>query len=81
MSAAGVQKLQKDLEETQRELREMKDRKMSLERECVIYQSQLEVRWFECRWVWVGGLVGVGRCGGWGGVGVGWLCDTNVGWK
>ena len=55
MSAAGVQKLQKDLEETQRELREMKDRKMSLERECVIYQSQLEVRWCECVCGWGGG--------------------------
>ena len=55
MSAAGVQKLQKDLEETQRELREMKDRKMSLERECVIYQSQLEVRWVcEGGWVSIG---------------------------
>ena len=35
--------MRKELEMAQRELREMKERKTSLERECVIYQSQLEV--------------------------------------
>ena len=38
-----VQELQKALESTQCELSDMKDRKESFERECVIYQSQLEV--------------------------------------
>ena len=43
VDASVVQELQKALESTQRELRDMKDRKESFERECVIYQSQLEV--------------------------------------
>ena len=42
VDASVVQELQKALESTQRELRDMKDRKESFERECVIYQSQLE---------------------------------------
>ena len=50
MDANVVQELQKALESTQRELRDMKDRKESFERECVIYQSQLEVHVHTCAW-------------------------------
>ena len=47
-----VQELQKALESTRRELSDMKDRKESFERECVIYQSQLEVckMYIVCVW-------------------------------
>ena len=49
VDASVVEELQKALESTQRELRDMKDRKESFERECVIYQSQLEVyTWCVC---------------------------------
>ena len=40
---ARVEALQRELEGTRRELQGARDRKGSLERECVIYQSQLEV--------------------------------------
>ena len=36
-------KLQSSLERVEKELQETKERKASLERECVIYQSQLDV--------------------------------------
>ena len=35
--------LQQELDGARRELQEARDRKASLERECIIYQSQLEV--------------------------------------
>ena len=38
-----VSKLQSSLERVEKELQETKERKASLERECVIYQSQLDV--------------------------------------
>ena len=38
-----VSKLQSSLERVEKELQETKERKASLERECVIYQSQLNV--------------------------------------
>ena len=40
---AKVEALQQQLEGARRELQGARDRKASLERECVIYQSQLEV--------------------------------------
>ena len=39
-----VSDLKRQLEASQKELKELRERKTSLERECVIYQSQLEVR-------------------------------------
>ena len=39
--------LKMSLEASQKDLKELKERKASLERECVIYQSQLEV----CEWL------------------------------
>lgn len=38
-----VSRLKGELEASQKELKELRERKVSLERECVIYQSQLEV--------------------------------------
>ena len=38
-----VSKLQSSLERVEKELLEAKERKASLERECVIYQTQLDV--------------------------------------
>lgn len=38
-----VNKLKNSLERVEKELQETKERKASLERECVIYQSQLDV--------------------------------------
>ena len=38
-----VSELQRELQALQKELKELRERKASLERECVIYQSQLEV--------------------------------------
>ena len=39
-----VMEMRKLLEASQKEIQELRERKASLERECVIYQSQLEVR-------------------------------------
>ena len=38
-----VSELKRELQASQKELKELRERKASLERECVIYQSQLEV--------------------------------------
>ena len=38
-----VSELQSSLERVEKELQETKERKASLERECVIYQTQLDV--------------------------------------
>lgn len=38
-----VSELQSSLERMEKELQETKERKASLERECVIYQTQLDV--------------------------------------
>ena len=39
-----VSGLKRELDSSLKELKKLKERKWSLERECVIYQSQLEVR-------------------------------------
>lgn len=44
-----VGKMKRELDATLKELTELQDRKSSLERECVIYQSQLEVYTIYCR--------------------------------
>ena len=40
----AMSELKRELDMSKKELKELRERKSSLERECVIYQSQLEVR-------------------------------------
>ena len=52
-----VSKLQSSLERVEKELQEAKERKASLERECVIYQTQLDVsdttRSYQCMYMYI----------------------------
>lgn len=43
MQGSGSKDPRRTLEETEKELEGEKGKRMSLERECVVYQSQLEV--------------------------------------
>lgn len=43
VQGSGSKELRRTLEETEKELGGEKGKRMSLERECVVYQSQLEV--------------------------------------
>ena len=43
MDTGVVSELQSSLERVEKELQETKERKASLERECIIYQTQLDV--------------------------------------
>ena len=42
-ATAGEEELRRELDAALKELKELRERKSSLERECIIYQSQLEV--------------------------------------